>query len=250
MTEENFDIATFGPAGEKDRRRKFVDLMRHCPIPDDELTLNAGLFLTPQTLSRVLFMNFLYEKIQEVQGVVMEFGCRWGQNTSLFSAFRGIYEPFNRLRKVVAFDTFSGFPSVATQDGDVLKAGSYATTAGYENYLEQILEYQEKESPLDHLKKFEIVKGDVTKTLPGYLERNPETIIALAYFDLDIYEPTLACLELIRDRITRGTVIGFDELNDHATPGETLALKEALGLDRFAVRRYRYNARTSYLVID
>jgi len=75
-------------------------------------------------------------------------------------------------------------------------------------------------------------------------------MIALAYFDLDIYQPTLDCLNSIKDRVTKGTVLGFDELNDHSTPGETMALKEALGLDRFAVKRYRYNARTSYLIVD
>lgn len=245
-----FNIVTFGAAGEQDRRKQFIEMMRNCPIPDSELLLNMGLFLTPQTLSRVLFMDFLYQKILETQGVIMEFGCRWGQNSSLFTAMRGIYEPFARLRKVVAFDTFEGFPSVNTKDGEQMHAGAYATTKGYENYLESVLTYQEKESPLDHLKKFEICKGDVTKTLPAYLERYPETMVALAYFDLDIYEPTLACLKLIRDRITKGTVLGFDELNDHSTPGETVALKEALGLDRFAVKRYRYNARTSYLVVE
>jgi len=224
--------------------------MRSCPIPDEEVLPNLGLFLTPQTLSRILFMDFLYQKILEVQGVVMEFGCRWGQNAALYSAFRGIYEPFARLRKVVAFDTFAGFPSVKAEDGGQMHSGAYATTSGYEHYLETILALQEQESPQPHIRKFEIVKGDVTETLPDYLAQNPETMIALAYFDLDIYQPTVACLNLIRDRVTKGTVLGFDELADHATPGETLALKEALGLDRFAIKRYRYNARTSYLIID
>jgi hypothetical protein len=245
-----FKLVTYGDTDEKGRRQKLVDLMRECPIPDEELLPNLGLFLTPQTLSRILFMDFLYQKILEVQGVVMEFGCRWGQNASLYSAFRGIYEPFARLRKIVAFDTFAGFPTVESQDGQQMHRGAYATTTGYETYLQMILQHQEQESPQSHIRKFEIVKGDVTETLPDYLARNPETMIALAYFDLDIYQPTVACLNLIRDRITKGTVLGFDELNDHATPGETVALKEALGLDRFAIRRYRYNARTSYLVIE
>jgi hypothetical protein len=245
-----FKLVTYGAAEEKGRRQQIVDLMRDCPIPDEELLSNLGLFLTPQTLSRILFMDFIYQKILEVQGVIMEFGCRWGQNASLYSAFRGIYEPFARLRKVVAFDTFAGFPSVEGRDGDQMHRGAYATTTGYENYLDAILQQQEQESPQAHIRKFEIVKGDVTETLPEYLARHPETLIALAYFDLDIYQPTVTCLNLIRDRITKGTVLGFDELNDHSTPGETLALKEALGLDRFAVKRYRYNARCSYLVID
>lgn len=247
---ENFDIVTFGPEGEHDRRGNFVELMRRCPIPDNELLLNLGLFLTPQTLSRILFMDFLYQKILEVQGVVMEFGCRWGQNTSLFTALRGIYEPFNRLRRVIAFDTFEGFPDVAAQDGSLMHKGGYATTAGYRDYLTQVLAFQEQESPLPHLRKHEIVQGDVTVTVPKYLEQQPHTIVALAYFDLDIYEPTRACLAAIRPHITRGTVIGFDEVNDASTPGETLALKEVLGLDRFAIKRYRFNARTSFLVVE
>ena len=250
MNDSTFDKVTYGADDQLHRRRRLVDLVRNTPIPDAELLQSIGLFLTPQTLSRILFMDFLYQKVLEVQGVVMEFGCRWGQNTSLFSSFRGIYEPFNRLRKVIAFDSFAGFPSVAAEDGDKMRLGAYATTPLYERYLDQVLALQEKESPLDHIRKYEIVKGDVTETLPAYLERNPETMIALAYFDLDLYEPTRACIDLIRDRITRGTVLGFDEINEHATPGETLALKQALGLDRYAVKKYRYSACTSYLVIE
>jgi|TARA_B100002003_G_scaffold136009_1_gene125776 hypothetical protein len=248
--EDSFDIVTFGEEGEKERRNDFLNLMRNCPIPDDEILLNTGLFLTPQTLSRVLFMDFLYRQILEVQGIVVDFGCRWGQNTSLFTALRGIYEPFNRLRKIVAFDTFEGFPDVDPKDGELMNPGGYGTTKDYEAYLAQVLDFQEKESPLPHIKKYEIVKGDASRTIHEYLDQNPETIISLAYFDMDIYEPTLECLGAIKGRITRGTVIGFDEINDHSTPGETLALQDVLGLDRFAIRRYRYNARTSFLVVE
>jgi hypothetical protein len=244
------NIVTFGDHNEKTRRRDFIDLFRSCPIPDDELLLNMGLFLTPQTLSRVLFMDFLYRQALEVQGIVMEFGCRWGQNVSLFSALRGIYEPFNRLRKVVALDTFEGLTPTCEQDGDAMRTGMYAVTPGYEQFLESVLEFQEQESPLPHLVKHEIVKGDATQTIEAYLERNPETIIALAYFDLDIYDPTVKCLRAIRDRLTRGSVIGFDELNDHSCPGETLAVKEVFGLDRYRIRRFPFNARTSYLIVE
>lgn len=243
-------IVTFGDAGEKGRRQKMLSLLRDCPIPDGELLMNLGLFLTPQTLSRVLFMDFLYRKILPVQGVVVEFGCRWGQNLSLFSALRGIYEPFNRLRKVVGFDTFAGFPSVAPQDGRLMVEGGYSVTPGYEAYLQQLLDCQEAESPMAHVKKYEVVKGDAAKSIHEYLDRCPETLIALAYFDMDIYEPTRECLQAIKDRLTRGSVVGFDELNDAACPGETLAVKEVLGLDRYPIRRFPFNSRTSYLEID
>lgn len=242
-------IVTFGGHGEKERRREFVELIRACPVPDDELLLNMGLFLTPQTLGRVLFMDFLYRQVLNIQGVIMEFGCRWGQNVSLFTALRGIYEPYNRLRKVIGFDTFEGLTPVAVQDGASLNQGMYAVSAGYETYLERLLGYQEQESALPHLKKYEIVRGDASLKIDDYLAANPETVVALAYFDMDIYQPTRDCLEKIKDRLTVGSVLGFDEANDHLCPGETLAIKEVLGLNRFALKRFSFG-RASYMVID
>ena len=243
-------IMTFGAADEADRRTQFAQLLRNSPIPDQELMLNVGLYLTPQTLSRVLFMDFLYRQILDTQGIVVEFGCRWGQNMSLYTSLRGIYEPFNRLRRVVGFDTFSGFVSVADEDGKSVAAGDYATAPRYEDHLGQVLELQEKESPMGHLRKHQIVKGDATRTFPEFLARNPQTIVALAYFDFDLFEPTRDCLKDLQPYLTKGSVIGFDELNDDTTPGETVALREVFGLGRYAIKHYRHSARTSYLVVE
>ena len=250
MTHTQSNIVTFGDAEEKHRRGQLYDLFRNCPVPADEIFLNLGLFLTPQTLSRILFMDFLYRQILEVQGIVIEFGCRWGQNLALFSSLRGIYEPFNRLRKIVGFDTFEGFFRTSEKDGDKMAPGMYSVTPAYEQYLQRLMDLQEKESPLAHLRKHAIVKGDATVCIKEYLERNPETVVALAYFDLDIYEPTRECLLAIKEHLTVGSVLGFDEVNDPATPGETLALKEVFGLGRYAIRRYPHNSRTSYVVVD
>jgi hypothetical protein len=248
--ETDFGVVTFGEDGEKERRQQLLDLFRSWPITDDEFFHNLGLFLTPQTLSRILFMDHLYRQILDVQGIVIEFGCRWGQTLAVFTALRGIYEPFNRLRKIVGFDTFQGFPDVSGKDHESFRKGGYGVSQAYEEYLRAILQFQEKESPLSHLQKFEIVKGDARESILKYLEKNPETIVALAYFDMDIYDPTLKCLEAIRDRLTRGSVLGFDELNDHVCPGETQALKEVLGLGRYRIKRYPSCGRTSYLVVD
>ena len=113
-----------------------------------------------------------------------------------------------------------------------------------------MLQSHEAESPISHIKKFELVKGDAGEEIVRYLDRNPETIVALAYFDLDICEPTQLCLEAIRNRLTRGSVIGFDELNYPTWPGETLAVKEVLGLDRYSLRRTSYNPESCYVVVE
>jgi len=104
MDAKKFSIVTHGDSGQSERRNDMLKLFKECPIPENEMLLNMGLFLVPQTLSRILFMDFLYRQILPVQGVVFDLGTRWGQNLSLFTTLRGIYEPFNRLRKIVAFD--------------------------------------------------------------------------------------------------------------------------------------------------
>jgi len=233
-------------------RNEFYKQFIQCPIPSDEILSNLGLFLNRQTLSRIIFMHELYQKIINVNGVVVEFGVRWGQTLALFSSFRGMYEPFNYSRKIIGFDTFSGFPSVSKHDGDdeIASQGAYGVTQEYEHYLDAVMSYHEFESPLNHIKKYDLIKGDATKTLEKYLQNHPETIIALAYFDFDLYEPTKKCLELIKSHITKGTVIGFDELNWSTFPGETIALKEVFGLDKYSIRRSPLNPAPSYIVIE
>ena len=139
------DIKTKGSAStnEKFLREKFFKLFRNCPIPNNELLLNLGLFIKRQDLTRILFMNELYNKIINVNGIVVEFGVKWGVNLALFESFRGIYEPFNHSRKLVGFDTFEGFPSVHEKDGksEIVTVNAYSTTKGYEEYLKQILDY-------------------------------------------------------------------------------------------------------------
>jgi len=231
------------------RRQQLVSHLRDTPIPTTELLQNLGLYLNRQTLARLLFLTELYQQILPVHGVAMEFGVRWGQNLALLHALRGIYEPYNYNRKIIGFDTFSGFPAVTAQDGDQVKAGDYGVTADYQQYLAQVLALHEADSPIPHKRKFELVAGDATETVPRYLRDHPETVIAFAYFDFDIYAPTKACLEAIRPRLTKGAIVAFDEVNCPEFPGETLAFDEVFGIANYALRRSPLNPLISYLVV-
>jgi hypothetical protein len=231
-------------------KKEFAYSLRNSSIPDGEILDNLGLYLSRQSLSRINFMQSLYQKIIPVHGVIMEFGVRWGQNMALFSMFRGIHEPYNYNRKIIGFDTFSGFSGVTKEDGTFVSEGDYSVTEGWQENLESILNFHESNAPIAHKKKYELVKGDATKTITQYLKDHPETIISLAYFDFDIYKPTKACLEAIIPHITKGTVIAFDELNCPEFPGETQAVKEVFGLGRYAIQRDPSNPLISYIVID
>jgi len=246
------DLKLYSSDLENKARSDLYEMYKNSPLPDDQQLNNLGLFIESKWLSRILFMDFLYKKIVETQGVVMEFGTHWGQNSALFTTLRGIYEPFNRHRKIIGFDTFKGFPSIDKNDGesDLMIEGKLNLPDGYPDFLRKILNIHETLNPLSHIVKNEICEGDASIELEKYLDREKHTIIALAYFDFDLYEPTKKCLELIKDRITKGTIIGFDELNDPDSPGETLALMETIGLKNIKLKRYSHCSRVSYFEVE
>jgi hypothetical protein len=226
-----------------------INLFKECPIPEKELLSNLNLFIKRQPLSRVIFLYELYKKILGIHGNILEFGVRWGQDMAIFECFRGMLEPFNYTRKIIGFDTFKGFPNVSDHDADA-KVGDMGVTEGYRYYLGKILTEQEKASPITQITKHELVKGNVVDTMPEYLFRHPETIISLAYFDFDIYEPTKVCLDLCKDRFTKGAVIAFDEANNVNWPGETVAIQEALGLRNIKLERFPWCPTMSYMVVN
>lgn len=236
---------------EKKIRKSFFNLFRQNPILDDEILLNLGLFIKRQDLSRILFINELYKKIIDVHGVIMEFGVMWGQNMVIYQNLRGIYEPYNHTRTIIGFDTFQGFPSVDKKDGkaEPIRIGTFKVTKKYESYLKKVLDYHEQESPISHIRKYKLIKGDASKTVKEYLEKNPETIIALAYFDFDIYKPTKECLEAIKPHLTKGSILAFDQLNVSDYLGETIALKEEVGLSKYEIKRSRCSSTQSYMII-
>jgi len=182
----------------------------------------------------------------------MEFGVRWGQTLSIMSALRGIFEPFNRHRKIIGFDTFEGFSGIGAKDGELCRCvdGSFSVTAEYETYLDKLLNLHEKLNPIAHLKKYELVRGNAMETIPSYFAKHPETIVSLAVFDFDIYEPTRIALEVVKPHLCKGSIIVFDELCDDVFPGETIALQEVLGLNNVRIERNPMTARVSYVVIE
>lgn len=231
-------------------RLDICDMLLGSPLPKHELIRNVGLYMLPMDVKRLLFFADLYQRIVNVPGIIVEFGTRWGQNLAILQSLRAILEPYHHRRLILGFDTFEGFPEPTREDGSApaVIPGAYRVTEGYLAYLEKLLGARELQSPMAEVKKFQLVKGDASESFAKYLRDHPETVIALAYFDMDLYQPTRDCLKLLRSRLTKGSVVGFDELNNASFPGETVAVAEVIGLDNIELRRSPFSADECYFV--
>lgn len=226
-------------------------LFKKTPLPDIDLFANLGLYMKSSALAKILFLNELYQEIIDIPGDIVEFGSWWGQNLVTFENLRAIYEPFNKNRHIIGFDSYRGYQSFSKKDikGKMIKSNSFAVGTNYKNYLEKVLEFHEKNNILSNIKKHQLVKGNVIKTVPEYFRKNKGSVIALAYFDLALYEPTKICLLSIMDHLLPGSIIMLDELNEPASPGETIAFKEIFKNIDYEIKKSKMIADRTILKI-
>lgn len=223
-------------------REVLYRLFQERPMPDDQLMICLGLFMRSSALAKILFLNELYELIAKKPGVIVEFGTWWGQNLALFENLRALHEPFNASRRVIGFDTFTGYPSVSDQDrrSETIVEGGYKVSDDYQDYLDALLRYHEENNVLRNIRKTELIKGDVAKTAKDYFANHPEIIIALGYFDMALYEPSKAAFQAIKPHLVPGSVLMLDEFNSREYPGETVAFREVMADMDFEFRTSRF----------
>jgi hypothetical protein len=177
-----------------------------------------------------------------------------GSGLFSFASFSAILEPYNYQRRIVGFDTFTGFPEVTEKDRSAqfespqFKKGGFSVSENHLNDMRTSIDLFDRNRYISHLPKIELVPGDVTKTLPEFLKNNSHTLISLLYLDLDLHDPTLFALEALYDRVVKGGIIAFDEINNPMWPGETEAFLEFFKDKPVTLKKFSFEPARCYFV--
>ena len=217
---------------------------------------NFAKYVPRQNLARFLARYEIFKLIKDIQGSIVECGVLFGGGLMSFAKLSTILEPYNFQRRIVGFDTFDGFPSIDKADlmgrperkSAHLKKNGFAAGDAYQDILRAI-ELYDMSRYLNHFPKVDVVKGDFNVTAKKYLEDYPHLIISCLYLDFDIYEPTKTALEHFLPRMPKGSIIVFDELNEEAFPGETIAVMEKMDIKSLRIKRFDFEPRISYAII-
>ena len=206
-----------------------------------------------QDVARFLVKYEIFKQTLHVNGSVVEGGVFAGGGLMAWAHFSAILEPYNHTRRIIGFDTFSGFPGVDERDkktgrSEHLHSGAFKTNDSIEDEIMQLVAIHDRNRPIGHVPKVELVAGDACRTIPRYLAKTPHLLVSLLYLDFDIYAPTKAALKFIYPRVVKGGIVAFDELNCAEFPGETTALLESLDLGSVELRRSPYDPYISYFV--
>ena len=226
-----------------------LDYFATCGLSPDRFVDTFPVFSPRQRVTRFLETLRYWELIEDIPGDIFECGVAGGEFLMAMAHFSSIYEPHHYTRKIVGFDTFEGFTPPSEQDmssgAKHMKAGGLAYDS--HTYLQAAIGFYDQNRMIGNIPKVFLEKGDISRTLPAYLERNPATVIGLLHMDLDLYKPTLDVLLAVRKRMAKGSIIIFDELNHADYPGETLAVMEAIGLETIELRRVKEASMAAYV---
>ena len=149
----------------------------------------------------------------------------------------------NYSRKVYGFDSFGKFPSAENSD-DKEFIKRWENSAGdsiSKDELNKILLEKKFEN-------FELIKGDILKTIPNFIKDKDSTKIALLHLDMDVYEPTKYVINKLFEKMSSNGIILIDDYS--AFPGATKAIDEFLQSKKtLKIQKLTHYKIPSYIIV-
>ena len=216
------------------------------PLPDFSKTFdyenNFYLSCDITRISKLLAHYELYKLTSEIPGAIVECGVFKGSSLSRFAMFRELFgNPYSK--KIIAFDIFGKFPTTQFSQDKKFR-NKFIEEAGDESISKQQMFQVLKHKGIE--KHIELVEGDITRTVPKYLEEHPELRISILNLDTDIYEPAVTILEQLYPRISKGGILILD---DYGTfPGETKAIEDYFKQKNIEIKKFSFCMTPCYII--
>ena len=190
---------------------KIIKFKQKFNFSEFDLINNYGLFCGDANLFKNLKIFELIMKTRDIKGNIIEFGIHKG-NTSLF--IKKILDLYKIKKKLFLLDHFKGLISYQKKDTKFSKIfrGKYI---GNKSQIKTFIKFF-------NFKKIKIIDKDATTLKPNFFNKEK---FSLAYFDMDLYLPTIKALNAIDNNISKGGYIVFDQ-GAKKLWSERIAIKE------------------------
>jgi len=173
-----------------------------------------------ERLRKFLVREYFFKMSLDLPGDIVEVGVFKGTGIAQMLKLREIFIPCSN-KKVIGFDLFTQSNNYKkTLNSENLRLDEFYSNSGIN--IEDGISINDISYFIDKMKLtntrigfntdiYQLVEGDVEKSIPIYLKENPGFRISYLYLDLDIDKPTYISLNLLYDRVVRGGIIVFDE---------------------------------------
>jgi hypothetical protein len=191
--------------------------------PPDPVAKEAKWYLTElgRAERKTAHIQFAVTKTVGLEGMVVECGVAVAGSLSLFTH---MLRRSNDSRRIIAVDSFEGFPAGSVHDSPNFSPDKkshyrlFTERFAYENLMRSGLSKFEADS-------VEFFKGWIPEVLLRF-----EGPISILHVDVDLYEPYRDSLAILWPRVQEGGVVLFDEYDqgrdEEKWPGAKKAIDE------------------------
>ena len=205
-------------------------------------------------LAKLLIHYEAFKLIKNLKGSIVECGVFKGTSFVRFAAFRNLFRKKNST--LIGFDHFSDNYPKTRYSNEMKIRRHFIKKAGSSSISTKQLKKVFKKKNIDN---YELVKGDVLKTIPEYIKNNNNLKISLLNIDIDFPETTQCVLNNFYDKVVKGGVIIFDnylgkginlgkKTSNIAFQGETKIIDQFLKKKRKKIKFSPFFVRPSYII--
>ncbi len=167
---------------------------------------NYHLTMNGDRMGKLLCHYEILKQCINIPGEIVECGVFKGTSLTRFGVMRDLIGTKDSA-KIIGFDVFSDtFPNTKFKEDKKIRSNWIKNAGGSSISKKQITKVFKKLG----IKNFEIIAGDITKTLPKYINKKPELKIALLNIDIDFVESTYCSLKYLYPRVSKGGIILLD----------------------------------------
>jgi len=197
----------------------------------------------------------------KIKGDLIELGVFNGRSLLTMAL---LLKKMKSKKVIYGFDTFSGFPSISTEDhlqnfsnrkyfskshlieskkNERLKRLfsdekiNVLNISSSKNFSTSSLEILKKKIKLFNLDNIKFIKGDICKTLPKFFEKNPKIRVFSCNFDVDLYMPYKVGLPLVWRKLSKRGFIHLDEYYSLKFAGPKIATDDFLKKNNIQVKK-------------
>ena len=220
-----------------------------------EVSRNFSIYARRVILKRFLAHYEFFRRVIDLPGDIIELGVYRGASLMSWANFLEIRNMGDRQKQVFGFDNFSGFGEMDEKDGKsdsrVRKAAGGFDSSEFEAVLLDAISIFDNDRFIPHKPRVKLIKGDISETVPKFVEDNPGLRICLMHFDCDMYRPTLAGLKHFWPLVVPGGVVLFDEYGIRPWEGESRAVDEFFAEGRVKIQKLDWSPNPGgYLIKD
>ena len=190
-------------------------------------------------IGKILTHYELLKLSSNIPGSIIECGVFKGASLIRFATFLKLLKS---NKKIIAFDTFGKHTTTKISSDHKRRKIllSHRKEAISEKQLMNILKRKGLE------KNIQLIKGDITETVPNYLKLNPKLKISLLNLDVDFYEPSMSILKNFYPKLSKGGILMLDDYG--VWDGETMAVDEYFIDKKIKIRKHMFSKTPSYII--